>query len=283
MANFIKYSEKIEALLDKTEYKVLTTEEFESVVSSIKEIRGIKSALRNQIKDFLFEKYFLKGRLAGHFSSEIYYKKSDSIDQYDIAATRSRSSFFSHYSALAIHNLTVQIPKQIYLTWERKSLPRNNYEGLIQENVDLAFNKKPRITQDKRKYKSFTINFISGQNQNRIGIKKFKKYWVSDIERTLIDISVRPFYSGGVTQVLQSFEEAKEILDTKKLFEYYISMNFIYPYHKVIGYYLEKAGYDLVDYMAFLDLDSDIDFYLTYNILNKEYNEKWKLFIPKGL
>lgn len=60
-------------------------------------------------------------------------------------------------------------------------------------------------------------------------------------------------------------------------------MNFKYPYHQVIGYYLEKAGYDKNSYNKFLSLPMELDFYLTYNILNLDYSEKWNLFIPKGL
>ncbi|KAA2221411.1 MULTISPECIES: type IV toxin-antitoxin system AbiEi family antitoxin domain-containing protein [Chryseobacterium] len=284
MAKFEKYTVEIEDALEENDYKVLTTEEFERLVSSIKQIKGIKSASRKKIKEFLLEHYIVQNRLQGQSNSEFYYLKDSKIDQYDIASTRSRSAFFSHYSALAIHNLTIQLPKQVYLTWERKGLRHQNDTFLIQENVDIAFSKTPRITQDKRKYKGFTINFINGQNHNLLGIEPFRnKYLVSNIERTLIDVSVRPFYAGGITQVLQSFEEAKDKLNTQKLFDYYVEMDFTYPYHKVIGFYLEKAGYNEKDYEPFLNMDSDIDFYLTYNILHKDYNSKWKLFIPKGL
>lgn len=254
MANFEKYLTKIIDTFDKNDYKVLTTEEFEGLISRIVNIRGLKSASRKATKEYLFKNYIVQSKLAGHSSSEFYYFKEDEIDHYDIAATRSRSAFFSHYSALSIHNLTIQIPKQIYLTWERKSLRSQGDLFLEQENVDNAFSKTPRITQDKRKYKNYTVNFIIGQNNNYLGIKSFReKFLVSDIERTLIDVSVRPFYAGGITQVLQAYMNARELLDTAKLFYYYEKMDFIYPYHKAIGFYLEKAGYDQKDYHQFLE------------------------------
>lgn len=109
-------------------------------------------------------------------------------------------------------------------------------------------------------------------------------YKVSDLERTLIDISVRPFYSGGVTQVLEAFSNAKSILNTDKLYNYYSRMNFTYPYHQVIGFYLDKAGYTEKEYQKFLHHNSpEFKFYLTYNILHKEYSTKWNLYYPKGL
>jgi hypothetical protein len=285
MANFEKHLPKIVDVLNRLKSKVLTAEEFEGLITKLKTVPGIKSASRNSIKSFILNKYIKEGKLEGDTSSIFYYYINSKIDQYDIASARSRSSFFSHYSALSIHNLTIQLPKQIYLTWERKTMNYNTdmeFE-ILQEDVDRVFNKPPRITTDKRRYKNYTINVIKGQNHNELGVQPFRKnLWVSDIERTLIDVAVRPFYAGGTTQVLQAFEAARKVLDTKKLYSYYVYMFFKYPYHKVIGFYLEKAGYDSEDYLPFLNLPSYIDFYLTYNILHKEYNSKWKLFIPKG-
>lgn len=279
-----KHIDKIDFLIKNRKYKVLNFEEFESLVSAINSTWGLKSFSRNKIKIFLFEKYFKRNKLIGDNSSEIYLINESKFDQYDIASTRSRKAYFSHYSALSINNLTIQLPKQIYLTLERPTLVIAKNSVILQKSVDFAFNKPPRITSNKRIYKTFAINFINGQNQNHIGIVPFRDdYEVTDVERTLIDISVRPFYTGGVTQVLEAFRNAKKILDVEKIFEYYSNMNFKYPYHQVIGYYLEKAGYDKNSYNKFLSLPMELDFYLTYNILNLDYSEKWNLFIPKGL
>lgn len=284
MHNIEKHIDKVDFLVENRKYKVLNFEEFESLVSAINGTWGLKSFSRNKIKEFLFEKYFKRNKLVGDSSSEIYLISESKFDQYDIASTRSRKAYFSHYSALSINNLTIQLPKQIYLTLERPTLALTNHSAILQKSVDFTFNKPPRITSNKRVYKTFAINFINGQNQNHIGIVPFRNdYKVTDVERTLIDISVRPFYSGGVTQVLDAFINAKKFLDTEKLFEYYSKMNFGYPYHQVIGYYLQKAAYNKDSYIKFLSLPMELDFYLTYNILNKDYSEKWKLFIPKGL
>ena len=40
----------------------------------------------------------------------------------------------------------------------------------------------------------------------------------TDIERTLIDIIVRPMYAGGVARVLQCYIAAKSLLSPQKLF-----------------------------------------------------------------
>lgn len=285
---FHKKRPAIDAVIERCSYKVLSRVEFEEVVSEINDIWGLKSISRNDIKKFLVkQKIFREDHidLNDNDSNKIYYLPESDIDFFDIAASRSRSSYFSHYSAIYIHNLTLQIPKQIYLTLERKKLIFNTNNTLEQKNIDTVFSKPPRITSDKRNYKNFDINFINGQYQNLIGITEFRnQYAVSDIERTLIDISVRPFYSGGVTQVLEAFVNAKEIMDPEKFIYYYSKLNYTYPYHQVIGFYLEKAGYDEKICESFLKFENlNFDFYLTYNILHKEYSKKWHLYYPKGL
>ena len=284
MNKFLKRKPHIDKIINSAQEQVMSSMEFGRLVSETNEIWGLKSLSRNEIKRFLLEEYsFIEDQIIGDHSYEIYYRSNFKIDFFDVAAVRSRGSYFSYYSALYINNLTLQIPKQIYLTLERKSLDQNN-NILKQENIDRVFSKPPRITSDKRNYKNFDINFINGQYQNLIGITTFRdQYAVSDIERTLIDIAVRPFYSGGVTQVLEAYINAKNQLDPKKLLDYYSQLNYTYPYHQVIGFYLEKAGYDSEICNEFLNFDDlEFDFYLTYNILHKEFSKKWRLYYPKG-
>jgi len=103
----------------------------------------------------------------------------------------------------------------------------------------------------------------------------------TDLERTLIDISVRPVYSGGVFEVLEAYKLAKGKLDVSKLASYLKKMQFTYPYEQLIGFYLEKANYWEKEIELFLKKQK-FNFYLTYDIRNKEFSDKWKLFYPKG-
>lgn len=266
-------------LIDSIDYPVINSSEIQELITSIKKLRGYKTKSRDFIKKILLNEYLLQENFD---KFDIYFIKNKKNDIYDIASTRSRKSFFSYYTALSIHNLILNQPKQIYLTLERPSLAIS-LSNLEQSKIDEAFNKPAKITSNKRTYKNYSIALINGQHQNNIGIIPFRNYRVSDIERTLIDICVRPFYSGGVSQVLSIFDEVKNIVDTEKLFEYYTNMNFIYPYHQIIGFYLDKSGYSREKYEKFLSLKTDIKFYITYNILHKNFSEKWNLYYPMGL
>ncbi len=66
-----------------------------------------------------------------------------------------------------------------------------------------------------------------------------------------------------------------------KMASYLDQIDYIYPYDQVIGFYLEKAGYDESTLKLF-DKKKEFNFYLTYNIRNKNFSDRWKLFYPKG-
>mgnify|MGYP000533613284 CR=1 FL=1 len=73
------------------------------------------------------------------------------------------------------------------------------------------------------------------------------------------------------------------LFSINKLAAYLRTLNFTYPYHQAIGFYLERAG-DYSDSQINLirQFPIEFDFYLTYQMKNPDYNERWRLFIPKG-
>jgi predicted transcriptional regulator of viral defense system len=274
-------------ILQECKFPVINQIEYERLVTNIRSIYGFRSKQKSDILDLLISLGLLRREETTDNDGiryALYFLPNRKTDIFDIASTRSRSAYFSHYSALFINNLTLQIPKQIYISSERLSPSGRDSYSLIQANIDRVFKKKPRITNNKRFYRDNAINFLQSQGYAHLGVKKYRSiYQVTDVERTLIDVSVRPFYSGGVTEVLEAFSNAKESIDVKKLFRYYKKMNFIYPYHQVIGFYLEKAGYSSEDQDLFYEIGKKNSFYLTYDMPRVMYSEKWQLYYPKGL
>lgn len=55
------------------------------------------------------------------------------------------------------------------------------------------------------------------------------------------------------------------------------------PYHQVIGFYLERAGYSASDLDHFRRKPLDIDFYLDYQITDPVYSRDWRLYYPRDL
>jgi hypothetical protein len=59
-------------------------------------------------------------------------------------------------------------------------------------------------------------------------------------------------------------------------------MNFIYPYHQAIGFYLERTGYQEKAYKPFQELPRQFKFYLAHNIKRPLYDEQWQVYYPRG-
>lgn len=263
-------------------YPIITVSELSALADYItNNIPGISSVSYDKIVTFLLKNKLIKDAKIKDYNL---FKYDDSqIDSFDIAHSFFRKTHFSYHTALFINGLTLQIPKTIYLDYERpKFYPVIN--KLIQTNIDEAFSKPSRVSSNITEIPHYNVLYVQSKNSNRLGIIPYRDiYLVTDLERTLIDVTVRPFYAGGVVEVLSAYEKAKGKLDVFKLYQYYKLMDFTYPYHQAIGFYMQKAGYKEVEYKVFKAFDMEFDFYLTYNMLHKNYSNEWKLYYPKGL
>jgi len=186
-----------------------------------------------------------------------------------------------------LHNLTEQIPKTIYVNHEQKE-KRIIKASLIQSNIDRAFMKNARVTSSIAQFGEHKICLLNGKFTNRLGVIEMvtpenEKVMVTDIERTLIDIAVRPSYSGGIYEVLEAYRRGVDIVSVNKLRATLKKLGYIYPHHQVIGFYLEKAGvYSESQIQLFRELDMEHDFYLMHKMKDKEYSKEWRLYYPKG-
>src|SRR5205823_8592472 len=108
--------------------------------------------------------------------------------------------YLSHGTAAMLNKLIDQEQPTIYVTKEQS--PKNSKGILTQTGIDRAFANNQRQSSYVVTHERTEIVFLSGKNSNRLGITKIngslgEPLELTDVERTLIDIAVRPSYAGG--------------------------------------------------------------------------------------
>lgn len=195
-------------------------------------------------------------------------------------------AFFSHASAMWIHNLS-EDHKNIFINKEQSEKSHNSAQ-LSQEAIHRAFRNQQRRSKLIYKYQTTTITLLSGKHTGRLEVELTKApsgqgVDVTSLERTLIDITVRPAYSGGVPAVLQAFRSAKNRASVSKLFALLNKLDYTYPYHQSIGFYLKHGGYTEADQHFARVRGVTFDFYLCHGLKDPEFDPDWKIFFPRVL
>jgi hypothetical protein len=203
-----------------------------------------------------------------------------------IAQSLRPSAYLSHGTAVFLHSLTDQIPRTIYVNKEQSAKPRSA-SPLTPESLARAFSAQQRRSNYSFGYENWTIVLLSGKNTGRLEVGPVvadtgESIDVTRLERTLIDIAVRPAYAGGIYQVLEAYKAAKDRMSVNTLAATLKKLDYVYPYHQAIGFYMERAGYDESRTGRLLKLGTSFDFYLAHGIKDPDYDSKWRLFFPKG-
>lgn len=205
-----------------------------------------------------------------------------------IAQSIKKSSYLSHGSAVFLLGLTDLLPRTVHLNFEQS--PKPSSKGiLLQENIDRAFSRPQRKTKFIYRYEDYRIIVTNGKFTNRLEVSPLKTFSseivdATRIERTLIDIAVRPNYAGGVTQVLDVYRRSRELISVQVLIATLKKLDYVYPYHQSIGFYMEKAGYLEKQFSRLKKLGTDYDFYLNYELpKSRRYDKKWRLYYPESL
>jgi len=203
---------------------------------------------------------------------------------YALALSIKNKSYLTHGTALFLQRLSDGIPKTVYVNYEQSPKPRGG--GLSQEGIDRAFAKTQKHSNLKYAYRDFEIVVINGKFSNRLEVTRLpgdpgEILDATTLERTLIDITVRPAYAGGVFQVLKAFDRAKNRSSIDALVETLKRLDHVYPYHQALGFYMERAGYPESQWSKLMALGTHFDFHLDYKLPpDKKYDRKWRIYYP---
>ena len=212
----------------------------------------------------------------------------EEVPLYPLLQSLKSNGYISHYSAVFIHSLTEQIPKVHYVTGEQSKKEVTNSE-LSQKIIDESFKKETRLSNNYWFLNNERICLLSGQNHDMLGVidildeDSLTAFRTTNIERTLIDIAIRPQYCGGRWEVIEAYKNASGKVSINKLVAYLKKMKFKYPYHQCIGYYMEEAGnYKESQINLMMKIPMKYDFYLMHGMSKQytEYSKKWRLYYP---
>jgi hypothetical protein len=209
------------------------------------------------------------------------------VSPYSVAASLRPGAYLSHGTAVDLHGLTERVPKVIYVNKEQSPKPRSE-TPLNQEALDRAFKGAQRTSNYVYHLDIYRIVVLSGKNTGRLGVVTrpvgtSEEVDVTGLERTLIDIAVRPTYAGGAHDVLEAFRRARQSVSIPTLIATLKKLDYVYPYHQAIGFYMERAGYESSRLERLQALGLHVDFHLMYGMEDTEYNARWRLHHPRGL
>jgi len=153
----------------------------------------------------------------------------------------------------------------------------------------MAFSRQQRTSSYVLPLGDFRVSLLSGKQTGRLEVGELPDpegevmLPVTKLERTLIDIAVRPGYAGGIVHVLDAYRGAVNRARVPVIVATLKKLAYVYPYHQSVGYLLERAGFEPRKLAPLQALGLEHDFYLVHGMRDREHDPKWRLFFPKGL
>ena len=197
------------------------------------------------------------------------------------------TGYFSHGTAMWIHSIG-GTTNEIFVNREQ-SHKTSDPKTLSQDAIDLAFRNHQR--HSKLIYTletSMSITVLSGKNSKQLEVGNAKApsgeiVKVTSLERTLVDITVRPAYAGGVPQIIEAFRLVRGKVSISRVLDILQKLDYSYPYHQPIGFYLKRSAYPDADLDLARNMGIKVNFYADYAIKDPAYDSEFRTYYPKSL
>ena len=205
---------------------------------------------------------------------------------FDVAAKLRPRGYLSHATAVFAHGLTEQLPQTIYINDEQSKKPAPTGK-LTQASINRAFKSRQRVSKFAFVYARNRIVILNGKQSNSLGVQTINlsgsELPVTDLVRTLIDIAVRPVYAGGVYEIMAAYQAAVGNVSIDQIVKYLAALDYVYPYHQAIGFYLDRVGASADQTAPLRALGLDFDFHLLHGLKAPVLDPSWRVYVPDGL
>ncbi|MCJ7579834.1 MAG: hypothetical protein MUP98_04785 [Candidatus Aminicenantes bacterium] len=268
--------------------KIYRRAELYALINEYKKAKKLPDVTTKLIIDIIRDKGSLKiitMPSEGPYPSIIRYAWGLKVSPFELGLSLKNKSYFTHSTAVFLHGLTDQIPQTLYVNVEQSLKPRSS-ETLTQRAIDQAFKASQRSSRYVFIYERNRFVILSGKNTGQYGVITLppeNQIRTTSIERTLVDISVRPVYGGGIHQVLSAFRAALGRLSINRLVDALNSLDYVYPYHQALGFYLERAGFPKEKLQSLSSKGIKFNFYLAHGMHNPAFDPSWRIYYPKNL
>ena len=286
--HFQKHKSNVERFFDRAHVSVYTDASLQAAIAENRAAWHLSRVAITVIAELLLRESRLKLITLGSASYASVSRYTWGLPSlFELALSLRPNSYLSHGTAAYLRGLLKDAPATFHVNKEQS--PKEQFGTLTQQGLDRAFSSRPRqsnlvfVDQDGHR---FVV--IAGKSTNYLGVGTIngpagEKLYATKVERTLVDIAVRPIYCGGVGKVLEAYRTARDELSAKRLMATLKKLGHLYPYHQAIGFYLERAGFagEALDLARGPGLE--FDFYLTHGMDDTVYDKAWRLHYPRGL
>ena len=144
-----------------------------------------------QFIDFILkENILIEHELSAQNGKRQLLYSNGSVDDFTLFGALNTHGYFTHYTSMFLHQLTLQIPKTYYLNVEHsKDIPS---QGLTQDAIDNAFSQTQRKANSSLTYNTKKVYILNGKKTDGLGViqkvNESESYKYTDLELSLIHI-----------------------------------------------------------------------------------------------